>query len=45
MTISNISDLALVVFIDIFLGTNPDTLVTVNPKASGGKHENDIEYL
>jgi hypothetical protein len=25
------------------LKTNPDTLIIINPKASGGKYENDIE--
>ena len=45
MRISNISELALVIFIDHFLKTNPDTLIIINPKASSGKHENDIEYF
>ena len=35
----------LYILLNRLLKTNPDTLIIINPKASSGKYENDIEAL
>ena len=35
----------LYILLNSLLKTNPDTLIIINPKASSGKYENDIEGL